>query len=235
MLDIDRLMTADLERALPLLLDMTDLIRGPAAATAIVGRGVAGVGADPRRRALVLALASDVIYGIPGGKRDAALDAISCAEAAGAPADRRAAPCAPQPVHGQGDRGRGLDTGLLDRAAGREASLPPGRWYDSADMHRGWSRFIEDLDTARAALRRPCPGQGIRDDDATGDLPCLPGDDRSAGRRLRGRGGRRGRRTRQPPGTTGRRRRLIEAALRAADRGRRPGRRGRPRRRPSSR
>ena len=82
-LDTDRLPTADLERALPLLFDMIDLIRGPAAATAIVTRSVAVAGDDPRRRALVLALASDVIYGIRGSRRAAALEAISCAEAAG--------------------------------------------------------------------------------------------------------------------------------------------------------
>ena len=35
-----------------------------------------------------------------------------------------------------------------------EASLPATRLYDSADQYRGWSRYVEDLDTARAALRR---------------------------------------------------------------------------------
>jgi DNA-binding NarL/FixJ family response regulator len=59
LLDLDRLATADLEQALPLLLDLTDFIQGTAAATAIVTHavGAARAGeAGPRRRALVLAL-----------------------------------------------------------------------------------------------------------------------------------------------------------------------------------
>ncbi len=153
-LEMDRLMTADLERALPLLLDMTDLIRGPAAATAIVGRGVAGVGADPRRRALVLALASEVIYGLPGGRQAAALEAIACAEAADPPATAALHRALLNLFMAKATAAEGLDTGLLDRAASLEASLPASRLYDSADLHRGWSRFVEDLATARAALER---------------------------------------------------------------------------------
>ena len=159
-LDIDRLTTADLEKALPLLLDLTDLVHGAAAATATITRavGAGGVtgptGPDPRRRALVLALASDVIYGIRGSKRDAALNAISCAEAAGTPADATLHRALLNLFMAKAIAAEGLDTGLLDRAARLEASLPATRLYDSADQYRGWSRYVEDLDTARAALRR---------------------------------------------------------------------------------
>ena len=153
-LDTDRLPTADLERALPLLLDMTDLIRGPAAATTIVTRSVAVAGDDPRRRALVLALASDVIYGIPGGRRAAALEAISCAEAAGPQAAAALHRALLNLFMAKATAAEGLDVGLLDRAASLEASLPQNRLHDSADLHRGWSRYVEDLDTARSALER---------------------------------------------------------------------------------
>ena len=153
-LDTDRLTTADLERALPLLLDMTDLIRGPAAATAIVSRSVAAVGADPRRRALVLALASDVIYGIRGGRRAAAIEAIACAEAADPPATGALHRALLNLFMAKATAAEGLEVGLLDRAALLEPSLPANRLHDSADLHRGWSRYVEDLDTARAALER---------------------------------------------------------------------------------
>src|SRR5215471_9623733 len=79
-LDTTSLDTADLERALPLLVDMVDLRRGPAAATAIVTSAIDAAGDDPRRRALVLALASDPEYGIRGKRRVAAVEAIGCAE-----------------------------------------------------------------------------------------------------------------------------------------------------------
>jgi hypothetical protein len=41
-----------------------------------------------------------------------------------------------------------------------EPSLPSAWLHDGADMHRGWSRYTEDLDAARAAavasgIRRP--------------------------------------------------------------------------------
>src|SRR5262249_34253452 len=72
-LDLDRLGTAELERALPLLLDATDLVHGAAAATAIISRAAEETaGADPRRRALVLALASDGVYGVGDGRLAAA-------------------------------------------------------------------------------------------------------------------------------------------------------------------
>ena len=156
-LDTGQLATADLERALPLLLDLTDFLQGTAEATAIVVHAVGAAGAeeaDPRRRALVLALASDVVYGIPGGKRAAAIEAISCAEAAGTAANAALHRALVNLFIAKVTAAEGLDTGLLDRAAGLEASLPPTRLHDSADSHRGWSRYTEDLDTARATLHR---------------------------------------------------------------------------------
>ena len=157
MLDIDQLATADLERALPLLLDMTDFAHGAAAATAIAAHAVEAAGrqgADPRRRALVLALASDATYGIRGGKRKAAVDSISCAEQVGAPADAALHRALINLFVAKLSAVEGSDTALLDRAARLEASLPAVRLYDSADTYRGWCRYTEDLDTARAALDR---------------------------------------------------------------------------------
>jgi hypothetical protein len=136
-LDTRSLATEDLERALPLLVDNTDTVHGHTAATAIVQDAVAAAGSDPRRRALVLALASDWIYGIRGGRRAAATEAISCAEAAG--------PAAVPALHralvnlavAKVFAAEGLDTGLLDRAERLEADLPALRLYDTADLHRG--------------------------------------------------------------------------------------------------
>jgi DNA-binding CsgD family transcriptional regulator len=152
-LDLGQLSTADLERVLPLQVDLIDFIEGTAAATAVVTRAVGACDSDPRRRALVLALASDVIYGIPGGRQAAAIEAISCAEAAGAPANAALHRALVNLFIAKVVSADGLDTGLLDRAARLEASLPPMRLHDRADMHRGWSRYAEDLDTARAAMR----------------------------------------------------------------------------------
>jgi len=156
-LDTGRLATADLERALPLVLDLTDFLQGTARATAIIVHAARAAGAeeaDPRRRALVLALASDVVYGIPGGKRAAAIEAISCAEAADVAANAALHRALVNLFIAKVTAAEGLDTSLLDRAVGLEASLPPTRLHDSADSHRGWSRYAEDLDTARAALQR---------------------------------------------------------------------------------
>ena len=50
-LDLDQLSTPDLERALPLLLDLIDFVRGTAAATAMITRAVGAGESDPRRRA----------------------------------------------------------------------------------------------------------------------------------------------------------------------------------------
>jgi DNA-binding CsgD family transcriptional regulator len=160
MIDTDRLATADLERALPLLLDITDLVRGDAAATAIIARVVGAGGtarlaeADPRRSALVLALASDVIYGIHGVKRDAALQAISCAEAAGPAASAALHRALLNLFMAKAAAAEGLDYELLDRAATLEAGLAELRLYDTADVYRTWARYVEDLESARTALRR---------------------------------------------------------------------------------
>ena len=153
-LDIGQLVTADLERALPLLLDLTDFIEGTAAATAMVTRAAGAEVADPRRRALVLSLACDVVYGIPGGRRAAAIEAISCAETAGAPAGAALHRALVNLFIVKVTAAEGLDTAVLDRAARLEASLPTAWLHDSADMHRGWSRYTEDLAGARAAFQR---------------------------------------------------------------------------------
>ena len=154
-LDIDRLTTADLEQALPLLVDLTDLVHGDAAATAIVTRAVDAAGTDPRRRALVLALASDLIYGIRGGRRAAATEAISCAEAAGPAASPVLHRALINLVVAKVFAAEGLDAELLERAGRLEAGLPASRLHDTADLHRGiWSWYTDDLDTARAALQR---------------------------------------------------------------------------------
>jgi hypothetical protein len=58
-LDASSLAAADLERVLPLMINLIDVVHGPTAATVMVASAVDTVGADPRRRALVLALASD--------------------------------------------------------------------------------------------------------------------------------------------------------------------------------
>jgi DNA-binding CsgD family transcriptional regulator len=153
-IDLDRLPTPDLERALPLLLDMTDLVHGTGTATAVVTCAVETAGTDPRRRALVLALASDVVYGIRGRRRAAAIEAISCAEAAGAAAVPSLHRALINLAAVNAALAKGLDLGLLDRAAGLEADLPLLRIYDSADLYRGFSRYTEGLDLARAALGR---------------------------------------------------------------------------------
>ena len=128
----------------------------------------------------------------------------------------RPAPCPHQP----GGRrevaaAEGLDTELLDRAASLEPGLPASLLHDTADLHRGvWSRYVDDLDTARAALRRSIArAREAGEDYALLDLPVLPGGDRGAGGRLRGsaaaladggRGRRAGRTGRRPPGISSR-------------------------------
>jgi DNA-binding CsgD family transcriptional regulator len=154
-LDPCSLATADLERVLPLMINLIDVVRGPAAATARLAGAVDKVGADPRRRALVLALSSDVAYGVRGGRRAAAVEAIRCAEAAGAVANPSLHRALLNLVVAKATAGEGLDAELLRRAELLEAGLPATLLYESADLHRGqWSRYTGDLDTARAALRR---------------------------------------------------------------------------------
>jgi DNA-binding CsgD family transcriptional regulator len=151
---MDRLATPDLERALPLLVDAADLTQG-GAAEAIIVDAVASVGEEPRRRALVFALASDNTFGVRSGRRAAAAEAISCAEQAGDVAIAALHRALVNLVVDKVAAAEGLDTALLDRAASLESKLPALRLHDTADLHRGiWSRFIEDVTTARASLRR---------------------------------------------------------------------------------
>jgi DNA-binding CsgD family transcriptional regulator len=154
-LSVSELATADLERALPLLLDMTEIAHGTAAASAIIGPLIEEPGPDVRRRALVLALASDVIYGIPGGRQVAAAEAIRCAEAAGTAADATMHRAMINLVTAKMAAGEGLDGDILDRAELLESKIQIARLYDTADLQRGiWSAYVEDFDTGRAALER---------------------------------------------------------------------------------
>jgi hypothetical protein len=153
--DLARLETPDLERLLPLLLDMTDLVQGVPAANALATRLAGEASPDPRRRALVLMLLSDLDYGSIGGRREAAADAIRSAEAAGPAADTTLHQALLNLAGAKVIAGDGLDHGLLDRAERLEARVHVSRLQDRADLVRGlWSRSIEDLDTARAALSR---------------------------------------------------------------------------------
>jgi DNA-binding CsgD family transcriptional regulator len=154
-LDLEALDNDDLERALPLLLDETDLTQGPEAANAVITRVLTSAGEDNRRRAIVLAPASDILYGIRGGRADVALEAIRCAEAAGESANG--------PLHrallnlavAKVADGDGLDRSLLERAGRLEPLLSPMPLHDTADLYLGlWSRYVDDLATSRAALRR---------------------------------------------------------------------------------
>ncbi|HWG01985.1 MAG TPA: LuxR C-terminal-related transcriptional regulator [Trebonia sp.] len=154
-LDAEALDNDELERALPLLVDETDLLVGSEAASAVITRVLASVGDDSRRRAIVLAPASDILYGIRDRRADVAREAISCAEDAGEPANG--------PLHrallnlavAKVSDGDGLDTSLLDRAARLEPRLSAMPLQETADLHRGlWSRYVDDLATSRAALHR---------------------------------------------------------------------------------
>jgi DNA-binding CsgD family transcriptional regulator len=154
-LDTGQLATPELERAFPLLLDVTDLIYGQARAVAIVTHHTKTPEADPRRRALIMALASDMWYGPPGGRQAAATEAIRCAELSGAVARPTLHRALVNLAIAKVTSGAGLDTGLLDRARALERDMPDLRAYDSADLHLGlWSRVVEDLDGARGALHR---------------------------------------------------------------------------------
>ena len=154
-LDLDALRAEDLERALPLLTDITEMLGDTAGATTIVTRAVATAGSDPRRRALVFALASDIAYGVRGGRRDAAAEAIRNAEAAGPAADGTLHRALINMLIAKVIAAEGLDSALLDRAKALEGHLSIQRLHDTADLQRGlWSRYVEHLDTARAALRR---------------------------------------------------------------------------------
>jgi DNA-binding CsgD family transcriptional regulator len=154
-LELRELATEDLEQALPLLLDLTEMAQGAAAARVIVTRAIEEAGHDARRRALVLALASDIAYGIPGGRRAAATEAIECAEAAGSAADAALHRALINLLIATATAGDGLNAEILNRAERLESTVHVARLHDTADLHRGlWSLYAEDVDTARAALRR---------------------------------------------------------------------------------
>ena len=154
-LDLDALPVEDLERALPLLADMTDLVGDTAEATAIVTRQIAVAGPDPRRRALVFALASDIGYGIPGGRREAATEAISNAEAAGPAADAALHRALINLLIVKVTAAEGLDSQILHRAEALEGHVSIARLHDTADLQRGlWSRYVERVEVARTTLQR---------------------------------------------------------------------------------
>jgi DNA-binding CsgD family transcriptional regulator len=154
-LDIDALPTPDLERVLPALVDVVEFMSGEPAATAIIIRALDAVGQDNRRRALVLSLASDYVYGIPGRRRAAAVEAISRAEAAGPPACRSLHKALINLAIAEVTGSEGIDAELLDRAEQLEATLAGIPLHDTADLHRAlWSGYTEDLRTARPAMLR---------------------------------------------------------------------------------
>lgn len=155
MLDLDSLPAADLERVLPPLVDAVEYLGEQAAATAMITRALKTAGDDPRRRALVLSLASDFSYGIQGRRREAAIEAIRCAEAAGPTANRSLHRALVNLAGEKTIAGEGLDVELLDRASRIECRLPNVPLYATADFHRGaWSRFTENLEAVRPALFR---------------------------------------------------------------------------------
>jgi DNA-binding CsgD family transcriptional regulator len=154
-LDLDSLATADVERVLPLLADAVDYVGGHTAVTAMITRALKTASNDDRRRALVCSLASDISYGIPGRRRESAVEAIRCAEAAGRIADRSLHRALVNLMIEKLIAGEGVDAGLLGRAEDVERRVPGVQLHDTADRHRG-TRYldVEDLDAARSALLR---------------------------------------------------------------------------------
>jgi hypothetical protein len=158
-LDIDALPTPDLERVLPALVDVVEFMSGEPAATAIIIRALDAVGQDNRRRALLLSLASDYAYGIPGRRHEAAVEAIRRAEAAGPASYRWMHKALIHLAIAEVTGAEGVNAELLDRAERLEATLPGIPLHDSADLHRAlWSGYTEDLRTARPAMLR-CIGR----------------------------------------------------------------------------
>ena len=123
-LDTDRLATGDLERALPLLVDLTDLVHGDAAATAIVTRAVDAAGNRSPQAGTGPGAGFRWVYGIRGGRRAAATEAISCAEAAGPAASPVLHRALINLVVAKVFAAEGLDAELLERAGRLEAGLP---------------------------------------------------------------------------------------------------------------
>ena len=155
-LDLDRLEAHQLERALPLLLDLVDVVRSASEATEIIASLVAHApGAEMRRRALIFALAADIQYGMAGQRQSAAMEAIRCAETGGPPATAILHRALINLMAVKVIGGEGVDDALLERAELLEAEIGPLRLYDTADLHRGlWNRYVERLDESRAAMNR---------------------------------------------------------------------------------
>jgi DNA-binding CsgD family transcriptional regulator len=154
-LDLDVLATADLERALPLMADVVGYMGERPAATALITRAIETAGDDRRRHALVLGLASDFSYGIPGRRRESAVEAIRCAEAAGPAADRSLHRALVNLAVQKIIAGEGIDAELLDRAERIERRVPGIPLHDTADRHRGsWYPYTENPDAGRPALLR---------------------------------------------------------------------------------
>jgi DNA-binding CsgD family transcriptional regulator len=152
-LDLDSLPTADLERVLPTLVDAVEYLGEQATATAMITRALKTAGDDSRRRALALSLASDFSYGIQGKRRESAIEAIRCAEAAGPAANRSLHRALVNLAGEKTIAGEGLDGELLDRASRLERCLPNVPLYATADFYRGaWSRLTENLEAVRTAL-----------------------------------------------------------------------------------
>ena len=166
-LDLAELTTPDLERALPLLLDAVEYVRSTDEAAAIVARAVRQVGHDPRRRALVLSLASDALYGMPGDRRAAAQEAIRCAGQVGAAARSALHRALINLATAKVSAGEGLDVNLLDQAEQLESGLPPLLIYEQARLSRAnWSRYVEDFPTVRETLTALAAQARNEDDDA---------------------------------------------------------------------
>jgi hypothetical protein len=115
---------------------MADLVNGAPAATAIITRAAQTIDDDPRRRALVLALASDSVYGLRTGRRAAATEAISSADQAGPPADPALHRALINLAVVKLTAAEGLDGSLLDRAASLEPDLPVLRLHGAPGADR---------------------------------------------------------------------------------------------------
>lgn len=154
-LDLDSLATADLARALPLVADVMQYVGEQPAATSMIMHALDTAGNDHWRRAIVLSLASNFTYGVQGRRRESAVEAIRCAEAAGPAAYRSLHRALVNLAAQKTIAGEGVDAGLLDRAEHIERRVPGIPLHDTADRHRvTWYLRTENLDAARPALLR---------------------------------------------------------------------------------
>lgn len=121
----------------------------------MIARALAAGGQDNRRRALVLSLASDIAYGVPGQRIAMAAEAIRCAEAAAPHANLSLHRAMINLADARATSAGGVDADLLDRAEQLERAASGIPLYQTADVCRAvWYRCVEDLDASRAALRR---------------------------------------------------------------------------------